>query len=325
MSIHNSPEINLARRVLIKHSLKPPFDVLELLEKYATVYFESIPIYGVDGIAVNIKVPGKTPLVIINTDSTTTRQQFTMAHELGHLLIPWHTGIKIDNPIDGSGYYSEYMYASIEGEANRFAGELLMPGDILNKIAIQHRSLANVQREVFKRLKVSPIAAAIQLCRTLSPGIIFCAVKNGKVDYFGRTEGTHGNMPRRDQPYGENWYAKSTHTVCNVGELTFHWWQPNEELIPTTSQDNREWREILDDMLSDLSTHDKDKYKKSISDIIGTVNSKLKRENTYEIESLFAACCQRFDHADHYRLTNDPLFTEFLSKRLKELIDRATS
>lgn len=76
-------EVKLARRILEKHSLFPPFKVRTLLESYATVIFKSIPIEGVDGVAVNIKIPGKTPLVIVNQNTTDTRQQFTMAHELG--------------------------------------------------------------------------------------------------------------------------------------------------------------------------------------------------------------------------------------------------
>lgn len=82
------PEVKLARRILEKHSLSLPFKIRTLLESYATVIFKSIPTEGVSGVAVNIKIPGKTPLVIINQDTTATRQQFTMAHELGHLVIP---------------------------------------------------------------------------------------------------------------------------------------------------------------------------------------------------------------------------------------------
>ena len=55
----DSPEIHLARRVQEKYKLSPPIDVEALLRIYAELKYEPIPIAGVDGVSLGLKVPGK--------------------------------------------------------------------------------------------------------------------------------------------------------------------------------------------------------------------------------------------------------------------------
>ena len=67
-------------------------------------------------------------IVSINMSRPVTRQRFTAAHELGHILM--HTEIKGNNflcPISG-------VKTDIEKEADLFASNILMPTDELNKI-----------------------------------------------------------------------------------------------------------------------------------------------------------------------------------------------
>lgn len=66
-------------------------------------------------------------IVSINMSRPITRQRFTAAHELGHMLL--HTEIKANNflcPISG-------IKDAIEKEADSFASNLLMPTEELNK------------------------------------------------------------------------------------------------------------------------------------------------------------------------------------------------
>ncbi|MBE6155469.1 MAG: ImmA/IrrE family metallo-endopeptidase [Firmicutes bacterium] len=70
----------------------------------------------------------KESIVSINLNRPITRQRFTAAHELGHIML--HTEINGDNflcPILGAKNH-------IEREADDFASYLLMPNDELNKI-----------------------------------------------------------------------------------------------------------------------------------------------------------------------------------------------
>lgn len=85
--------------------------------QYAIIIYKSIPVDGVDGVCLNLKTADKTPTVIVNADSARTRQKFTLAHELGHIIIPWHLGTFIDK-VDESNGTSNTEYWVIEREAN---------------------------------------------------------------------------------------------------------------------------------------------------------------------------------------------------------------
>ena len=70
----------------------------------------------------------KESVVSINLNSRITRQRFTAAHELGHIML--HAEIKGVNflcPISG-------VKSAIEREVDDFASYLLMPSDELNKL-----------------------------------------------------------------------------------------------------------------------------------------------------------------------------------------------
>jgi Zn-dependent peptidase ImmA (M78 family) len=118
------PEVRLAQRLVERHMLRPQIDVDNLLQDYAGVEYVDFPV-KIDGLCLDLKVTGKKPTVLVNRESYPTRRRFTLAHELGHVLIPWHLGCVIGeidvSDISGDSYYQ------MASEANRFASELLMP------------------------------------------------------------------------------------------------------------------------------------------------------------------------------------------------------
>ena len=70
----------------------------------------------------------KESVVSINLNRPVTRQRFTAAHELGHIML--HAEIKGENflcPIFGTK-------SPVEREADEFASYLLMPNNELNKL-----------------------------------------------------------------------------------------------------------------------------------------------------------------------------------------------
>jgi Zn-dependent peptidase ImmA (M78 family) len=118
-------EEKLAQKVLKKYNLVPPYDIMKLVEKKATIAFHIFP-FKADGITVNIK--SDKPRIYINNafGIPKTRQRFTIAHELGHIFLPWHKGT-IASDINEYSISTHMMYRDMESEANRFASELLMP------------------------------------------------------------------------------------------------------------------------------------------------------------------------------------------------------
>lgn len=106
-----------------KGKISYPINPFELLkEKNAIITYSDFD--KLEGLLLYDK---KKTIVSINMNRPITRQRFTAAHELGHILM--HTEIKANNflcPISGEK-------SDIEKEADNFASNLLMPTDELNK------------------------------------------------------------------------------------------------------------------------------------------------------------------------------------------------
>ena len=107
-------------------------------------------------------------VIAVNRDRARVRQRFTIAHELGHLLLHEHGKIHVDrgfrvhlrNGASGKGTDRDEM------EANRFAAELLMPLDFLRiDLEGQEFDLADDSqfRAMAKRYGVSTQTLAIRL------------------------------------------------------------------------------------------------------------------------------------------------------------------
>ena len=116
------PEVLVARRVAKVYGLRFPFDLRSFAESSLDVVYLNIPIKDVDGVVLNLKTPGKNAKILINSSVPFVRQNFTLAHELGHFFIPWHIGTIGDSV--HADYNADFEYAEMEIEANRFAAAL---------------------------------------------------------------------------------------------------------------------------------------------------------------------------------------------------------
>ena len=111
---------------------------------------------------------GIEAVIGINRDRAAVRRRFTIAHELGHLLLHEQGQVHVDRGFRvrlRSGVSSEGTDQD-EMEANRFAAEILMPIDFLrNDLKRQEFDLAddNELRSLARRYGVSTQALAIRL------------------------------------------------------------------------------------------------------------------------------------------------------------------
>jgi len=171
-------------------SLLPPFGLFFRGDNYPAIGgYAAIP-FEIDGISANLKKIGVQPSIIVNSKRPRKRQRFTLAHEIGHVLIPWHMGTIFDiTDIDSS---SAVSYWQMEAEANAFAIELLMPSYWVQELILQNKNIAEVTLEIINRTDVSAIAATLRLRSELPPNYIFIVVdKDGVVTYSGRSDGTY--------------------------------------------------------------------------------------------------------------------------------------
>lgn len=115
-----------AYRVLQENCvIEPPVNVEEIARNYVSdiEYVRFKPPY--DAIAGYIDFERRA--ILINVEDSPQRRRFTIAHELGHLLMHWdivqadpEKGIMMRSPIGG-------QKEVIEQEANCFAAQLLVP------------------------------------------------------------------------------------------------------------------------------------------------------------------------------------------------------
>ena len=86
----------------------PLHNLTQLLEQAGILIVHS-PLGGATVSGVTISVPGIPPLIVLNADQTADRMRFTLAHELGHIVM------------------HRFPTPDMEKEANEFASTLLMP------------------------------------------------------------------------------------------------------------------------------------------------------------------------------------------------------
>jgi Zn-dependent peptidase ImmA (M78 family) len=143
-------------RMLFEHIdlHKPPVDLDSIAEKLGVkIFFEDFE--KIDGIA--LKSP-KSGIIVVNKNLPDTRIRFTIAHELGHLVMP-HKG----------KYYICYpgMNKVMERNADRFAAELLMPVPMLEMLWKKFATNAGSRVEIVANvLKVSKSALFARLRET---------------------------------------------------------------------------------------------------------------------------------------------------------------
>jgi hypothetical protein len=313
-----------SRRLAGKYDLSPPVEIERVVRQHATLTFVAIPFDDVDGISLNLKVKGKSPHVIVNKNNPLTRQRFTLAHELGHIVIPWHIGTIIDRT-DPHADVGLNGYWEIEAEANAFAAELLMPSAWISSLTAQELDLARVHRTVFEQCNTSPLASAIQLVRRLPSNIVYVAERDGRVEFSGRTDGTIASQLPWGSAFSDDAYCYSAaHYETSSYGRTFHWWKLPEEMELATT-DPRDWREILNQILDDIGIPHEELYKakQSINGVIANANSNAVRSGKYTVGTVISMSIQRFrDRPQYAQLVQHPLFETLVFKRSLELTSR---
>jgi len=317
---------NYAKRLHAKYSLVMPVDLELIANKYANLLYMSIP-FEIDGISANLKQPGVKPTIIVNNVRPDKRQRFTLAHEIGHVLIPWHMGTIFDITDDHSSEGTSYW--NMEAEANAFATELLMPSLFVQDLIAGDKDIAKINEKLMHQADVSAIAAILRLRSELPPGyVFFVSSEDGTVTYSGRSDGTHS----ASVTVGESCDVEKEYIHAeSIYEFETYWerctWIKMPEKMSLPSIEYRPWREVLDEILEDVSCdlERKNKYRNQLNGVLGYANGFVKQGNFCE-ESLFSVCMQRLAAKPHLEVvTQHTLFPEFLTSKIRDLISKVVS
>jgi hypothetical protein len=314
------PEEKLARRLLERHGLEPPYDLDELASLYADVEYLSFPVKA-DGIAINI-ASGSKSQILVNCDSAKVRQKFTLAHELGHIVIPWHTGVIISHTDAEKNLDLFWEYREIEAEANRFAAELLMPSPWVEKIHEKTKNFSRSIDEIRKASGTSVDAVLIKFFNAIHGDGIVCAQLSdaGICEKLYQTSAAPSYISdiNRSDVADDNPFSTSSYSeIVALGRKRYRvWYFPNthQEIVET---DGRAWRELLDEVLNETNLIDK---KQNVNGIFAAAFNKHKNDvEAVIVRKILSA----FDgRAWLYSIRTHPLFCQYVLKKTKELVAR---
>jgi hypothetical protein len=123
-----------------------------------------LDVKGFDGALVRAKGTPFGAIIVRNSIRESGRKNFTVAHEIGHFVLPGHentdpvcTSIEVSNWSDSA--------KDLEREANKFAAELLMPEITVRQIIGTSEPSLGLIEKIASSCEASMSAAAWRFCR----------------------------------------------------------------------------------------------------------------------------------------------------------------
>lgn len=229
------PVQKFAQLLVERHDLTPPVDVHGLAQIYADVEVCDWP-YDCDGVA----ILNASPKIFLKQDRPWRRERFTLAHELGHVIVPWHVNAVDCKPHAESGTdTSTDTEASVLGthqelEANQFASHLLVPDRHIAHCANTYVQPSHIF-ELLADADISAAAGMLAIQRVLLPGYAFIVpglrrfVLSAHTHYFDKRAAlrnssySHGVVAHED--VNVEWYlltepAEPVHNLHSKQEAT---------------------------------------------------------------------------------------------------------
>lgn len=305
------PVEKMAARLLARHNLRPPYDLEALASKYATVEQHHFPL-DADGVTIGIGGE-KKPQVLINSDSPEARRKFTLAHELGHIIIPWHTGTIVSHL--GKIEASE-EYRRMESEANQFAAELLLPSSWISEKESEFSSVENLINSILDDSGASRDAALIKIFNTIELPII-CAEINGEgeiIDYYrSGSSPTSVSLIGRKVDEDKIFSTSKVEECFRLGDRSYQAWVFSCDEFSET--DPRPWRDVLNQILEETNSKN---LLPSINAILPSKYNSNKEKSESELCSL---ALQAYDGRGRFdTVIAHPLFPQYVIKRIRELV-----
>lgn len=317
-----SAEAALASHIAKRHGFLPGGNLRRLVEEYADVEVILFPVDTVDGISLYLKSPHRRPNILLNASIPDTRRKFTLAHEFGHVLIPWHFGTvfsnitKFENSVNSA-------YREMEAEANRFAAELLMPHEWLLTQYNASKNPANLFKRVLDTCGTSVAAAVIAVNKILPPGYVYASTdSNDEVLVSSVSSGTFvAPFLAGEELETSSRFSECVSCECHTVRGIDHNWLFFESAQPLESAtDHRAWREILGQIIAEVDPENSEpNIKMSLNGIISACNKPGVSQEVF-----FAAARQKLAgrNALRQRILAHPLFNSFLVKRIEEFMAR---
>jgi len=305
-----------------------PIDVFSIAKAYADVEFQSLP-RTIDGFAVH-RLHGKRSKIAINKDTSPARQRFTAAHELGHILIPWHSGMSVDT-FDAALAGDEPFGADDEGEANRFAAELLLPASQV-RTALRSSSMGKGILQMRKTAEVS-LEVACLAAVAHSPETHLLVVVDGVSRIIAAYRSSASWISR--PAIGSRMETPSTFFAPFQPEVqiarvspyedsrTLYAWTIDSDSLWKTAGRTGDWRSTLAEIIASLpNAEEKRGLRESFSGMAGSANNLVQR-NSLSFKRRFELLLHRaISNATVARMASHEKFPTLLAQRARSLRPR---
>lgn len=263
--------------------------------------------YGCEALTVGLETA--KPKVFLRQGLTyEPRVRFTLAHELGHLVIPWHTGVQGCSPSPSAmiGYEQEQ-------QANVFAGGILLPLTTVRE-ALREQGLKPAL-EYLSAAGMSASAYAISLSRYLLPGFLLVSERGGGQPLKIWTKGSAGL--RIDSKSDAETRALEHGSVELAGKSVFWYRFVHEHWLPA-DEDPRDTSDILWAAVELAGAEiDAAALYKSINGIIG---GKLSTPRAKSTEAIYATLVHitENDRRIPPKVRSSPEFESYLLRKAHE-------
>lgn len=156
-------------------------DDIEAIALGLGLRIEEVPVRAFEGGLLRIKEANAGTILISNSIRDAGRRRFTLAHELGHYLLPNHgrgEGYCRGQKLDSWGSSLSRM----EREANEFAAEVLMPAPLISDLLAAEPDYASASK-ISQRCESSLSASAYRLAELTSHRFAVIWSENGQVKW----------------------------------------------------------------------------------------------------------------------------------------------
>ncbi|MDW7729316.1 MAG: ImmA/IrrE family metallo-endopeptidase [Bacillota bacterium] len=164
--------------------IKPPIPVEDICRHFDIECIVDADIESEALLIIGEKI--SRPLIAVKANKRyESRVKFSLAHELGHYIIPEHQDSKYYCTL---GDLNDYHEKSAEIEANQFAAELLIPSQWLTPEIRRHDVTLNMLKTFAEKFETSLSSTAIKVAGLCSDRIAVVYTQNGQIRWHKKSE-----------------------------------------------------------------------------------------------------------------------------------------
>jgi IrrE N-terminal-like domain len=307
----------LADYLVERYDLTPPVDVRALLGRVADVE-ELEWEFEVDGLVIGLSGPIK-PRVLLKSNQPPNRMRFTIAHEWGHISIPWHVESLLPCHI---GVATMPTLGNREREANEFASRILLPDRFIRATVAASKD-PNYWLSEVSRCQVSAHAGVLALKKYLPSGYSFVIEQpSPQPAILLQSSGTHIVNTAGQPPHSALAAASRRRSSTTINGKTVYWYQHIDDSIPAECETSPTSSQLLERIVT--------RYGSEISPgrsttraINGVIGGKLRDRIGMDVGQMLGVLRYHLElDADFHQLLGDTDFDAFLAARVNELAKR---